>query len=478
MVAVTARPLRRLRLDGAARLRVLQVLAVAGVGAIAAALAWAMENRSYDFWATFPVAVGLVVLSVPLLRRAAAAEHDPRIAKLLWWAFGLKLLAAVPRYVVAFDLYDGSADANAYSRIGADLSRQFWNGDFTVDLGKEVVGTGFIEILTGVVYSITGATTLGGFLVFSWMGFWGLYLFHRAFARAVPDGDHWRYARLVLLLPSLLFWPSSIGKEAWMCMGLGVVAYGAARLLTAARGGLLLLGGGFGLLALVRPHVGALVAFAAFLAYVLRRPPKGASIFAPIGKLAVVVILGLGLVYSVAQLETFFGVDDFNQEAVQTTFNEVRRNTGQGGSQFIEDTDTDLEPTLLPSAFVNVLFRPFPWQATNAQALVAAAESAFLMALFVTSWRRIAAAAISILRRPYVAFCGAYTLLFVFGFSAFSNAGILVRQRVQVLPFVLVLLCVPATRTRWRGDLQSAGRGPRNSVDREVAGRGRWGLAR
>ena len=31
-----------------------------------------------------------------------------------------------------------------------------------------------------------------------------------------------RYALLVLFLPSLLFWPSSIGKEAWMTLALGL----------------------------------------------------------------------------------------------------------------------------------------------------------------------------------------------------------------------------------------------------------------
>ena len=45
--------------------------------------------------------------------------------------------------------------------------------------------------------------------------------------------------------------------------------------------------------------------------------------------------------------------------------------------------------------------------------------------------------------RPYVAFCRTYTLLFVFAFSSFANFGILTRQRVQVFPFVLVLLALP-----------------------------------
>ena len=92
------------------------------------------------------------------------------------------------------------------------------------------------------------------------------------------------------------------------------------------------------------------------------------------------------------------------------------------------------------------MFRPFPWQANNAQALIAAAESGFILVIFVTSWRRIAGALRAVVRTPYVVLCCTYTVLFVYGFSAFSNAGILVRQRVQVLPFVLVLVCWPAFR--------------------------------
>lgn len=416
-------------------------LAVAAL--VGVAFAWSMENRPYDTWAAAPVLAGLVLLNVPLLRRAARAEADPRIARLLWWAFGLKLLSAIPRYVVAFDLYDGSADASGYSRIGADLARRFRQGELAVDLGKPVQGTGFIEILTGAVYSVTGATTLGGFFVFSAFSFWGLHLFHRAFVRAVPDGDHWRYARLVLLLPSLLFWPSSIGKEAWMCLGLGVMAWAGARMLTGARGGLAALVGGSVMLAMVRPHVAAIGVFAVFVSYLIRRPPRGASVLAPVGKLVVIGVLTVGMGLAVGQLENFLGVDRFDQEAVETTYAEVQRLTGQGGSEFVEDTATNMDPSQLPVAFANVMFRPFPWQASNGQALVSSIEASAVLLLLVASWRRIAAAPRAVLRRPYLALCGVYTLLFVYGFSAFSNAGILVRQRVQVLPFVLVLVCLP-----------------------------------
>ncbi len=431
--------------------RVAAVLGVAGVGVVAGVLALLMERSTYDVWAAIPTAIGLAALSVPLLRRAARLEADPFVARLLWWALGLKLVASLARYYVAFGLYDGAADANAYSRVGADIARQLRDGDWTIDIGKRVQGTGFIEVLTGGVFTVTGATTIGGFLVFSWFGFWGLYLFHRAFVRAVPDGDHRRHALLVLLLPSLLFWPSSIGKEAWMCLFLGLGAHGAARVLTRARGGLLLCGVASLALGIVRPHIAAILVFALALAVLARRTPaEGRSAWAPFAKLAVLAVVGLALVFAVGQLEDFFGVDDFNAEAVRTTLDEVQRRTGQGGSQFVADSDTDLDPSRLPAAFVNVLFRPFPWHATNVQSLVAAGESLLLMGLVLTGWRRIVASAAGTLRNAYLVLCWAFAVLFVYGFSSFSNAGILVRQRVQVLPFVLVLLCVAPLGRRAR----------------------------
>ena len=76
---------------------------------------------------------------------------------------------------------------------------------------------------TGVLYTVTGPTQLGAYFLFSWIGFWGLYLFHRAFVRACPDGDHWRYARLVFLLPALLFCLASLAAGFYVPRALGIV---------------------------------------------------------------------------------------------------------------------------------------------------------------------------------------------------------------------------------------------------------------
>ena len=61
---------------------------------------------------------------------------------------------------------------------------------------------------------------------------------------------------LVLFLPSLLYWSSALGKDAWSVMGLGICSYGVARVMTQKRfSGLLILAAGLAAVVLVRPHV-------------------------------------------------------------------------------------------------------------------------------------------------------------------------------------------------------------------------------
>jgi hypothetical protein len=433
----------------------LSIALVSAVGLVAGIVAWLMEHGSYSSFAAVFVAVGLVAISLPMLRAAARHEADPRIVRLLWIAFGVKLASALPRYFVAFGLYDGQADAAAYHEAGSALARQFRDGDFVIDIGRRVQGTGFIQILTGAVYTVTGATDIGGFLVFSWFGFWGLYLFHRAFVRACPQGDHLRYARLVFFLPSLLFWPSSIGKEAWMCLGLGICAYGSARVLTSSRGGVVTVASGLVVLSFVRPHVAALLAAALFAAYLLRGGPRSTSGLAPFGKLVGVVVLGGVLMLAVTELESFLGVDAFDRESVELALDEVTQQTGQGGS-FVERSRTDRLPSRFPQAFVNVIFRPLPWQATNPQSLLASVEGVLVLGLMVLGLRRLGGALRAAFDTPYVILALTYTALFVYAFSSFANFGILVRQRVQVLPFLLVVVAMPAIRPARERELTGA----------------------
>ncbi|HEX2699146.1 MAG TPA: hypothetical protein VHM89_02950 [Acidimicrobiales bacterium] len=419
--------------------------AIAAVGAYMAFLSWAVENSGYDTWGGVLVATAVLLASLPVVRYLARREADPRVARLLPWALALKLGASLIRLAITFGVYDGVADATTYHSAGQLLAPLYRRGDFSADIGP-LVGTGFVKALTGVVYAVIGATRLGGFVVFSWFGFWGLYLFYRAFCVACPEGDQWRYARLVFLLPSLLFWPSSIGKEAWMTLALGMATYGAARILTRARGGFAALAAGGLAMMAVRPHVAIILVVSLVPAYLFRRPPAGGSILGPVAKIGGILLLGVILAVAVGEASELFGLQDrFDAEAVSQVLERANEQTAVAGSAFGTGS-TDFSPSAFPRELMSVLFRPYPWEAGNALAFAASIEGTFLLGLMVVCRGRLVGAVRSILRTPYVVLCLVYAVLFIYGFSSFANFGVLTRQRVQVFPYLLVLLALPSHR--------------------------------
>jgi hypothetical protein len=90
-----------------------------------------------------------------------------------------------------------------------------------------------------------------------------------------------------------------------------------------------------------------------------------------------------------------------------------------------------------------VLFRPFPFEADNAQALAASLEAAFLLVLSIVRWRWIWNALKLVRTRPYIGFAAVFVGIFIVAFASFPNFGLLARERVQVLPFYLIFLSIP-----------------------------------
>lgn len=423
---------------------------LAAVAGYAAVLAVAMSWRDYDEWGALVIAPVLFAVTLPVLLKLGRRSGDPWITVLLVGGLALKFAASLVRWYVGMEVYGGSADAVGYIGNGERLAELYRAGQFSVDdLGRDLIGTGFMRGVTGVVFAVTGATEFGGYLIFAWIGYLGMVAFVAAFRTGVPDGDHRRYTALVMLLPSLLYWPSSVGKETWMMLTLGLAALGAARLLQRRSGGLALLGVGLLGASMVRPHMALLVVVAATAAFALRGPPAGRRpLFGPVGKLVGVGVLTLASAVVLAQVEAYFGVDDaeleadFDPGAADEVLDHTEEQTTTGGSSF--DAERVRSPADLPEAVVSVLFRPFPWEAHNLQARLAGLEGVALMGIIAVSWRRLAQLPRVLRRSPYVAMAAAYTLMFVVAFSSFGNFGILARQRSQLLPLVVVLLCLPA----------------------------------
>jgi hypothetical protein len=392
----------------------------------------------------------LVALTAPALMHASRTESRFDLAGIM--ALGLAL-----RFGAAYYRWLNGADAHVYNNIGTELANSFRGLHFGVDTRGAVPGTGALNYITGLVSVPTGADEFMKYCVFTWLAFWGCVMFYRAFVTALPDADHHRYACLVFLWPSLVFWPSSIGKEAWMVFTLGAAMLGVARVFRRERGGysllvIALLAGSF-----VRPHVPllALLAFGIGL-FVGRRNTTRTGVLTPSGVakvagLGIILLIGAVLVTRTGQL-----LEEGNAQkdtSVTSTLERVRTQTGQGGSEY---TPSDPQsPIGYVEGAVTLFFRPFPTEAHGFQQWLSAAEGVVLCGLFVTSRRRLR----GLLRRlrddPYYMVAIAYTAMFIFAFAAVANFGILTRQRVQLMPFVFVLLSAPAVahmirRSRYR----------------------------
>ena len=401
------------------------------------------SSMTWDTWTPLVLAPVLFAIPIPLLKRGLRKDPDPRIGQLVVIAFVAKMLGAVARYALTYGLYE-RADATSYHESGARLAAAFWDGSYArvaeVEV-PELTGTPFINQVTGLLYIVTRPTLLGGFIVFAWLSFLGLFFFYKAVVVGFPAANHRRYAYLVFFLPSMLYWPSSIGKEAWICFGLGLASYGIALITRHHPLGYPL--AGLGLLATAgpRPHITVLCVVSLMLAFVLRRRSWRDSTLGPVGKVVGIVVLMAVGVAVVSKAASFFEVDSVSGDSVTEVLDYAGKQSGQGGSEF--EAVRPKSPSEFPSAVLAVLFRPWPWEASSSQALIASAEGTVLLVLGAASVKQLMRLPKYLFQVPYVAYALTYTVMFVIAFSSIGNFGILTRQRTQVLPLVLVLLVLP-----------------------------------
>ena len=413
------------------------------VAAFAALLTKAMDTTSYNTWGALiwgPIIVGVNIWLISLAMRS---EPDKWIRRVVYIGYAAKLVGIAGRYFTIFVLYDGVGDASRYNLYAARWYFEWRRGVFEVDNpGK--FGTHNTELITTAIYTLVGPSPIVGFLVFGTMAFWGCVLIFKAFQEAVPIGDFRRYAVLIFLLPTLLFWPSSIGKEAFLLFGMGLTALGAARFFTGrVLAGLVLLALGLAATALIRSHLTVLLLVGLFVAQLLR--PGSGTPTSALSKAVGLVVVGAAGVLAITQAADVLGIDDLTVEGVTGQIDWASEQTADSGGSVFEPVPLS-HPLGIPAAIVTVLFRPFPWEAGNPLVAIQAMEGVFLIVLALAGWRRLAQFHKLLRVYPWITFAAVYTLAFILAFSGFANFGIVARQRSLMIPFFLALLALPDPR--------------------------------
>jgi hypothetical protein len=403
---------------------------IVAVGAVALIVVSAMTA---GFVAAAIVAfIALGLLAASLLGAAIATDVDRSwLPLLLPLAFMAKMAGSAARYYQVVVIYE-SGDAYGYHNTGARIA-PIWRTFQVPEVTGGGFGTQITKQITGIIYTLGVPSMIGGFLIFAALAFIGTILFYLAFRRSLPSWGALPYFVLLFFLPTMLFWPSSTGKDALIVFGLGLISYGAALAFShrVAPGIAILAAGGL-LSGLIRPHIPVIALGAIALAMVASRAGKFG-----VNRSTRIVIMALAtvaLIYLVPLASARLGVD----EGLETFLAEQERKTAQGGSAVVGKPVTS--PLDLPEATLRVLFRPFPQEASSPGMLLSAAEGLVLLGIviwrFPTMWgnRRV------LRRNAYLLYTLGFTFAFVIAFSSIFNFGILARQRSQAVPFLLAVL--------------------------------------
>ena len=412
-------------------------------GAVATVIALGVLAR-YGSGETAGVAIvggPLFVLSWLGIRARFGTPATWRTGNVLILAAGIKIFVApAVRALSAKSLYGGLADPRFYFLEGSVVARWYWQGNLSLDgiegVSTRAIGNNFVRAV-GAVIAIVGENESAVYLVFSWFSFLGMWCFVEAFRVWASTWHLQRYAVAVCLLPSMLYWPSTAGKESWMVLWLGVWLLSFAYL--TADGPRKLAGPLIGLVAAVfaitwiRPHmtlIAGLATLVALLATAASRRTAGSLV-------NVIVTLGISLplvAFTVAAFKSTFGGADSIDAALQFTLDR----TTSGNSTFAAQAVTN--PLDFPGAFFSVVGRPFLWEASSIQMMVTAVEGLILLTYAGFVILRSPRHWLAPLRNPVGIWALVYLVVFVVAFSNVANFGILARQRSMLWPVLLVLV--------------------------------------
>ena len=378
------------------------------------------------------VLIGVGVLASTWFGARIATDVDRGwLSVLLPLAFIAKMVGSAVRYFVVAELY-GIGDSFSYHAIGLRVA-PVWRSLQVPEVTGGSFGTQVTGQITGLLYTIVSPPLIGGFMMFATLSFIGMVCFYVAFRRTMPQWGMLPYFVLLFFLPTMLFWPSSVGKDALSVLGLGLVTLGSVWLFSARfTSGLWLAGAGGLLLGLVRPHILAIAVGSIVLAVVFTR--AGRLDVSRAARVLLMVIALIAMAYVVPIAAARIGID----EGLESFLADQQQHTAQGGSAVLGEPATS--PLDLPEATLRVLFRPLPYEAATPGMLFSALEGVVLLGLLVwktpTMWanRRI------VRRTPYMILSLAFTSAFVVAFSSVFNLGIIARQRSQVIPFLLVVI--------------------------------------
>lgn len=391
-----------------------------------------------------------------------AQRVPPGEQKVVAWGFFAHTLAMISLVVVVEVIY-GYGDMLSYHRTGIVLAgyvlddpARLWDVaalifGYPSELDDFVSG----QTATRAMYGITALfelvffeslpATCAAIACCSASAKIALYLTFRS--RFSPNRRKY-LAVAVVLIPSYVFWSSGLLKEGIAVSGLGWFVWSVAPAIGLQAGGVrvtrLLWAVPSGILvALTKPYLLFPLALAGAASWFIAR--QGRDGLAALTPFRIVAALAMAMLVTSLLDVAFprYSSDTFVEQAA------VIREMGslhRGGSSFesVGPPDGGIFSHLVysPLAMINVLFRPFLFEARSPLLLLSALETTVFLVLYFRLVLRLGVRRLilAVVRDPALVFCAVYVLSFsvAVGFST-TNLGALARYRSPMLPFLGLL---------------------------------------
>jgi hypothetical protein len=308
-------------------------------------------------------------------------------------------------------------------------------GDWNTFWDHLRVGNQTYQCYLALLYS-TGATIHSATAINGWFGFWAGLILAYHFSGFCPfPKDKSFYVFWTIFCPSVVFWCTINLKEAlmyWAVANVFVVSFVQKRKnYTLSR--IILTGAAIAVGGVLRPHivVGWIAAVASVT--ILHRGRRF---------LALLVLLCVPLVFM--SMKSMMPVESSQQATAfaEQHFRSLQGVKGQGSEIIYEDE----KPVFFVSGFIAAFLRPFPWEIRSVRLLAGSMEVWTMTLLILVAWYRLRRNERTfVFRLPMIRVAILGVLWMCVLLTYYPNEGLMLRQRVQMVPGLLALTVLPAS---------------------------------
>ena len=356
--------------------------------------------------------------------------------------FALWFVFITMRLTLLQDVFIPS-DALSHEMHARAVARELDDGRFARPLAEFRAGNPAYRFLVGVGYALTGAPEYLINFINGTLGFWAMLALLEVIAREwMPRKIPFWLLGMTVCLPSAVFWSTTHLKEGPAIWGIMMIVDAAASSFRGvSRPGKFL--AGLAVVGLMRPHIAIGWTTAMAIGFLMQRG----------GYWKGLICLAAALIcwQIVVQIRPEITENFENDGVVATMESRYVKHQNIGGSAIRRETP----PIPVVSGLAMILLRPYPYELFGWASTVAGAEVWTLTGICCVGWigwlRRRPQLPLPLIMASLAALA---SLAFFLGYT--FNLGLMVRQRLQVMPALVMLTALPVLfaydQREWTGE--------------------------